>query len=307
MQYRSSVCGAVMAALALWLPAARAAAPMVTIAEGKSALVSGGAAYLPGAGVRLNPCDVVHTGPQAFVQVEFEDGGKIELGHDSRLVFELPQGEESVVGPHFLISGWAKVTVPKREKARPYRIDTPHFVVLTEGGVAVLRVADDDGEFFVEQGTAIALVAAGPSVNRVTVGTGRTFLRKGAERGTVTDRANAAFVQGMPRAFRDSLPSLLPQLKARDVPARRANDYNPADAETWLKSVPGLRVCLADVSVRRAQEALESRGFAVGPIDGIVGPRTRAALRAYQQQRGLTPTGQPDPDTLRSLDIADRR
>lgn len=307
MQYRSPVCGAVMAALVLWLPAVRAAPPMVTIAEGKSALVTGGAAYLPGAGVRLNPCDVVHTGAQAFVQVEFEDGGKIELGHDTRFVFELPQGEESVVGPHFLISGWAKVTVPKRDKARPYRIDTPHFGLLTEGGVAVLRVADNDGEFFVEQGGAFALVAAGASVSRVAVAAGRTFSRKGAERGTVTERANAAFVQGMPRAFRDSLPSLLPQLKARDVPARRANDYNPNDAETWLKSVPGLRACLGDVTVRTAQEALESRGFPVGPIDGIVGRRTQAALRAYQQQRGLTPSGALDPDTLRSLDIADRR
>ena len=296
-----------MAALVLWLPAARAAPPMVTIAEGKSALVTGGSAYLPGAGVRLNPCDVVHTGPQSFVQVEFDDGGKIELGHDSRFVFELPQGEESVVGPHFLISGWAKVTVPKRDKARPYRIDTPHFALLTEGGVAVLRVADDGGEFFVEQGGAFALVAAGASVNRVAVATGRTFSRKGAERGTVTERANAAFVQGMPRPFRDSLPSLLPQLKARDVPARRANDYNPTEAETWLKSVPGLRACVGDVTVRHAQEALETRGFPVGPIDGIVGRRTQAALRAYQQQRGLTPSGRLDADTLRSLDIAERR
>jgi len=298
-----------MAALLLWLPAPSwGAAPTVTIAEGKSTIISGAAGYLPAAGVRLNPCDIVHTGPQALVQVEIGDGGKILLGSASRLVFDVPQAGEAAVGPHFLISGWAKVTVPKRDKALPYRIDTPLFALLTDEGVAVLRVAADGGEFFVEQGRAAALVPAGSTTARVAVAAGRTFSRKSEQdRGAVTDRVNPAFVQGMPSSFRDTLPSLLGQLKAVDVKARPAPDYNPASAEAWLRETPLLRSCLFSATVHRAQESLKLLGFEVGPIDGILGPRTQAALRAYQEQRGFAQTGQLDPDTQRALEAADRR
>jgi hypothetical protein len=281
---RFALCSA-LALAAVLAPAlqARAATPTVTIVEGRSTIVSGATAYLPAAGMRLNTCDVVHTGPQALLQVEFEDGTKIVLGPESRFVFDVPYSGEAAVGPHFLIEGWAKFTVPKRDKAPPYRFDTPHFGLLSDAGVTVLRVRADDAEFFVEQGSAVALVPAATAA-RVPVPAGRTFARRsGTDRGTVSERARAALVKEMPQAFRDSLPSLLGNVKGRNVQARAAPDYNPADVEAWLKAVPRLHACVGDVTVREAQQALTSRGFELGPIDGIVGPRTRAALRAYQQ------------------------
>ena len=53
--------------------------------------------------------------------------------------------------------------------------------------------------------------------------------------------------------------------------------------------------------VRRVQERLAATGFDPGPADGIAGPRTRAALRAFQEARGLDPTGEPDGPTLAEL------
>ena len=53
--------------------------------------------------------------------------------------------------------------------------------------------------------------------------------------------------------------------------------------------------------VRRAQERLAAAGFDPGPVDGAMGPRTRAALRAFQEARGLDPTGEPDGPTLAEL------
>ena len=53
--------------------------------------------------------------------------------------------------------------------------------------------------------------------------------------------------------------------------------------------------------VRRVQERLAAAGFDPGPADGIAGPRTRAALRAFQEARGLDPTGEPDGPTLTEL------
>jgi len=56
----------------------------------------------------------------------------------------------------------------------------------------------------------------------------------------------------------------------------------------------GLR---ADVAVRDAQMALRDQGHDPGPIDGIMGPRTSAALRDFQQKENLTVTGQLDAET----------
>jgi peptidoglycan hydrolase-like protein with peptidoglycan-binding domain len=56
-------------------------------------------------------------------------------------------------------------------------------------------------------------------------------------------------------------------------------------------------------AVRAAQEALKSKGFDPGPIDGIVGPRTRAATRDYQKQQNLSADGRLGPKTLDSLQV----
>jgi hypothetical protein len=294
------------ALLAAHLGVQAALPPTVTINEGRSTIVSGAAAHLPAPGVRLNSCDLLHTGPQGLVQVEMEDGTSIVLGPNSRFVFDVPSGGEAVVGPHFLLSGWAKVTVPKRDKAQPYRFDTPHFGVLSDAGVAVLRVAAEEGEFFVESGSAFALAPGGA---RVQVPSGRTFARRSAagDRGAVTERARATFVKDMPQAFRDTLPSLFGNLKSRNVQPRPAPDYNAGEVEGWLRAVPRLSGCVGNVTVREAQQALVNQGFELGPIDGIVGRRTQAALRAYQQKQGLTTSGQLDAQTLRALDVVDRR
>ncbi len=48
---------------------------------------------------------------------------------------------------------------------------------------------------------------------------------------------------------------------------------------------------LADPQVAGLQVALRSHGVYYGPIDGVVGPSTTAAVRAFQKQMGLPVTG----------------
>jgi peptidoglycan hydrolase-like protein with peptidoglycan-binding domain len=54
-------------------------------------------------------------------------------------------------------------------------------------------------------------------------------------------------------------------------------------------------------TVKEMQTQLHADNFYDGPIDGIVGPRTRNGLRRYQEREGLTPTGQIDTVTLQRL------
>jgi rare lipoprotein A len=53
--------------------------------------------------------------------------------------------------------------------------------------------------------------------------------------------------------------------------------------------------------IKQAQEALKMEGLHPGPIDGVVGPRTRQALRAYQARAGLPQTGILDDPTFHRL------
>ena len=54
-------------------------------------------------------------------------------------------------------------------------------------------------------------------------------------------------------------------------------------------------------AARTVQQVLVQRGYAIGAVDGLWGPRSLAALKDLQTQLGIEPTGQPDATTLEAL------
>ena len=58
---------------------------------------------------------------------------------------------------------------------------------------------------------------------------------------------------------------------------------------------------MASGDTRSAQEALQAKGYNPGPIDGVYGPRTTAAVRDFQKAEGLKVTGRMDTDTRAKL------
>ena len=54
--------------------------------------------------------------------------------------------------------------------------------------------------------------------------------------------------------------------------------------------------------IREVQTALRSQGFVV-EVDGMLGPRTREALIAFQQRHGFHATGQIDQQTTAALGV----
>lgn len=57
--------------------------------------------------------------------------------------------------------------------------------------------------------------------------------------------------------------------------------------------------------VRQAQRALNKMGYEAGPEDGVWSARTQAAVRDFQQTRGLEATGQLNERTMQGLGIAE--
>ena len=58
--------------------------------------------------------------------------------------------------------------------------------------------------------------------------------------------------------------------------------------------------------IREAQRTLRELGYQPGPVDGIVGPRTKNALAKYQRSEGIEITRRLDPETMARLDIHER-
>ena len=59
-------------------------------------------------------------------------------------------------------------------------------------------------------------------------------------------------------------------------------------------------------TVIQVQTQLYLRGYDVGVIDGQLGEKTRAALRAFQNASGLVENGNMDPEVLSLLGITPR-
>ena len=73
----------------------------------------------------------------------------------------------------------------------------------------------------------------------------------------------------------------------------------PAKEEKVEKKAP----VKGSEDVKKLQEALKAKGQDTGPVDSIMGPKTRAALKAFQKASGLKETGELDDQTAGKLGV----
>lgn len=85
------------------------------------------------------------------------------------------------------------------------------------------------------------------------------------------------------------------------VPYRRKNDPGPLMDMEALRDLLGDRGIPDTVTVSEAQSLLVDKGYSPGDVDGIMGPNTRAALRAFQEQNEIAITGTIDAETWQAL------
>jgi len=56
--------------------------------------------------------------------------------------------------------------------------------------------------------------------------------------------------------------------------------------------------------IKQAQQKLSSSGHDIGEANGKMGPKTQAALKKFQQSKGLQASGKLDQQTSAALDIS---
>ena len=95
---------------------------------------------------------------------------------------------------------------------------------------------------------------------------------------------------------------------------QRPHEYASLLGEHYLAAAGGSRgpaaveagLGLDRAAWRTVQRGLAGAGFGSGAADGVAGPATRAAIRAWQTARGAAPTGYLDAASLPALGVAAR-
>ena len=73
----------------------------------------------------------------------------------------------------------------------------------------------------------------------------------------------------------------------------RANRPGNGNVSVAAQTTPADTPTSQPYSLRNVQVALHNLGYAVGTPDGVIGPKSRAAIRAYQVDSGLPASGEP--------------
>ena len=112
------------------------------------------------------------------------------------------------------------------------------------------------------------------------------------------ERAKDKTEDKMERA-KDKTEDKMERAKDKTKDAAEKTKDKAADMKDTLKNKVSGRDGSDDI--RRAQEALMAKGHNPGPIDGKMGPQTRAALKDFQTKENMKVTGRLDSDTKAKL------
>jgi len=111
----------------------------------------------------------------------------------------------------------------------------------------------------------------------------------------------------------------LPEKAETEMPAKSASPKKPANAEPSAAAAvptaappakpakPATQVTAVGETVQIVQLTLAKKGYDPGPANGRAGIKTQTAIRKFQADRGLRPTGTIDYDLLEKLGIVGPR
>jgi len=216
-------------------------AGIATIVEGKAVVIRTLSTLEAVEGVRLLADDLVHTGKDAFLRIEYDDGTTVDVGAETRLQCNHPARRKFEQPGMYLLSGWLKITSGKTEARHSPAFGSPRFDVLNIAGIVVVHAARGSGAVFVEQGTAGWGDRQVRGATAFTLKAGEFQSFREDEAPGMRERPAPDFVAAMPRLFRDALPRRFAKFRDSNVVAKSQGTFSYAEVEPWVDAEPAIR------------------------------------------------------------------
>ena len=299
--------------LALSLPLTAQEVGTLTLVEGHPRLIRGATVLQGAEGVRLRKGDIIESSDPGFVQLEFAEGNIVALGASSRLfIFEYGSGGvrsaadgKAGVADLILLRGWLKAEIGSH--AVSYRLQSPLLAAVTRSGTFVLHATPDTAEMFVEAGSGtVDEVRPDGNLGRSAqdAKAGQFFSRQSGKTIAADSQLSQAFIDSMPRPFRDTLPPLLSHFEGKPVEPKRDHEVSYAEVEPWLTMgrawrkgfVERFRPRVSDAAFRKE---LEDHMSAHPEWDPILHPEKYAPKSQPAQDPGPSSAGYSKNETDR--------
>jgi hypothetical protein len=217
---------------------------VVTIVEGEVFVTRDSTRFALAEGVRIVAEDIVESAPQAkLARIEFSDGLILDIGPNTRVLMtpRFP-GERSGkrVAKLYVLQGWAKITVPKTLAAAGFASESFDLTGIARD--VVLNVEPTASAVFAESGE-LTLVerSKGKAGAALKLKSGEFLSRASEAKSVLAPRPAADFIQRVPRAFLDTLPTRAALFATREVPAKRLAPITYADVQAWVDAEAALR------------------------------------------------------------------
>ena len=241
---------------------------IVTIVEGEIFASREGTRFALAEGVRILADDIVETALQAkLARIEFSDGLLLDIGPNTRVLmtprFPGERGGKRAA-KLYVLQGWAKITVPKSLSAASFASESFDLTGIARD--VVLNVEPTASAVFAESGElTLTERSKGKAGAAVKLKSGEFLTRAGEAKSVLAQRPSADFIQRVPRAFLDTLPSRAALFATREVPAKRLAPITYADVQAWVDAEAGLR----PLFVARWKALAQTPDFRKGLVAGL--------------------------------------
>jgi hypothetical protein len=225
---------------------------VVTILEGKATVIRGLVQFEAAEGVRLLPGDLVHTQPKSLLRIEYADECSLEAGPESQLQLFHPAEKKRANRPAlYLLQGWLKLGCKAGTDAA---LSTKDLDVMGISRVLVIRVSGDSRAIFAESGSARVVKRKSADSGAITLNPGDFLDVEPDAVSDVQPRPTAQFMEALPRAYRDTLPSRYSIYVTRTTEPQNPRTFVYTDVEPWLDAEPVIRRQFVSLWIRKAND-----------------------------------------------------
>ncbi|MFL6601507.1 MAG: hypothetical protein ACJ8R9_09255 [Steroidobacteraceae bacterium] len=214
---------------------------IVTILEGKVAVIRALSQFEAAQGMRLLANDLLRTQPNSLLRVEYADECWLELGPDTLLQLSHPAEKKRGNRPGlYLLQGWLKLGC-KANSGADGALASGDVDVVGLSGAIVVRASGESHAIFAEQGSARVIRRRTREAAPIALNRGDFLFVVPDRAPAVQARPTADFIDALPRAYRDTLPSRYSMFVSRAVDPKEQRTFSYADVEPWLNAEAAIR------------------------------------------------------------------